>query len=378
MLGLSRRKCFSQLRVGHLAALCLLISLSLGGANAQRVGHPPAGNELLVYYANETQPEIVASENYRRLFHILEDSGIESGASVVANLRGDAETFSKDVQQEVATILGLARVARLTTLVFTNALAQDGKYLLLDGESGVSSLRPFPRLGPSDSPVLALSPLARAEGLRSALLETGRVADRKSRGITLIVTSHGDNHMAVMPRVFADLSNVSREDFLAHLRQPLSRNAPQPYWARYKGISKLDFWRILQDSGLGDRLRLVVRAACESGVLTLAEYSHIPPGLGNIAHVGQKPWKSDQIDYRRLLTGLPADTPVSTVLAERLRVQGVDITTKGGVLLEFATMWLRSGAAALLFLPLLVWVAWVGRSIRRSTTTAATVDVDRS
>ena len=322
--------------------------------------------EAIVYYANETRPEILRSANYRTIFSALEKSGLSDAGAIISQISRDAEKFAKEVEQDIDELLKGARRHHLSAVFFTNRLARQGLFQVLDGRSGVLTTEPLPALAGETTSILQYSPLSRPDSFLVAMETVGKLPQTLGRDLILITSSHGDEQMALMPRVIADLSAVSEETYIEYLKRPPSSYNSLPEYLRYKGVRKIEFWRILSRSGLGPRLKLVIRGACQGGVLTLSEYRLIPAGIGAIGHTGRGPWHYDQIDYRRLLSELSPEGSLSDQVWHGVREQGIQVETPREIGLRLVKVHLVAWSPLALFLPLIFWCGWAIRRLRKS------------
>src|SRR5215510_3284617 len=122
-------------------------------------------SEVLVYYANETPEHIIDTENYRRLFDILQYSGTDAALKALTQLKRDAELFHQIVTDEVSIILSSAKLHQIPAAIFTNTLARHERYIFYNIDKGAVEERAFPVLPMAADRILEDTPLARPEAL---------------------------------------------------------------------------------------------------------------------------------------------------------------------------------------------------------------------
>jgi hypothetical protein len=370
MRSLSNKALNAAALAAALLFLGLTISVRLGtGPDTVKQVKSEFQQEILIFYANETPPDAVSSVNYELLFDALRASGNPELARQVDVLKSDAARFPALVERQIGIIAAAAGEGRFTALIFTNALARRGKFLLLETGATARELEAFQALGVPSSGLLEASPLARPEALRAALGIAAALPQTRGRPAILITSSHGDDAMAVMPRVVADLSRVDRDAFVAALRTPGA--ASRASHAVPIGISKVRYWDVLSRVGGDIQFALVFREACRSGITSFAEYASLPSNVVRIAHTGRRDIKVDEVDYAKLFFGLSSERKLSQQLDERLRLQGIELSSPLETLVTLAWQAMASAAPATLFVPLVVWIVWATRRINARSHAAA-------
>lgn len=314
--------------------------------------------EVLIYYANETLPEVLNSRNYRRLFELLTRNGSEAAVQLEKSLKADAEKFPAEVEQDIRAVLHSAADYGFAAVVFTNALARNNQFMIFDGRRQMLRLDSFPIFPVDSSPVLEYSPLSRPDALRSAIEAATSLPITEGRRFILITNSHGDRTMALMPRVYADLSRVEIEEFDAFLLSPPASETLRPAWASYQGTTKEQYWRILAESSNSTNLALVVRQACQGGVLSISEAMAVPDKVDWIATSGKRDWKYGEVKYLQILANLLPEGILSEQLRSRLAAQGLEVATREQLLGLILLERLNAAVPGLLFLPLVVWLCW--------------------
>jgi len=323
-----------------------------------------ASNRLIVYYANETLPDLAQSTHYKLLFRALEASGSKRSRRAIDGIRHDLRVFPKLVEKEVATLLRHARRLSIHARVFTNRLAVTGRYLRYrPGDAGWRVAR-APAPATKSDRILSQSPLSRQAALRAALLTLAQDGKARWKEVVLITSSHGDDRLALMPRVSTDLRGVSTAEFLRHFEGRAGQS--RPAWGRSRGTTKTGYWKALAEAAKkgGFRYDLVYRYACRSGVSTKEEYEALPRSVRRLAHYGTEDVATAAIDLNRLLSAARPGAALSPVLAKGLQQQGAQLSVRRGTGNPVIDMLWRL-SPALLFLPLIVWLLWAFPAWRR-------------
>lgn len=336
---------------------------AIAGAAATETA-PPARHQVVVFYANETTAQAAQSANYADLLSILRSSRRPFANEIADALERDAREFPAAVRRDVDGLLAVARRRGFDLAVFSNALTLDQHFIVYASARGFAENRPFAELGPAPSPALAAAPLSRPDYLQAALVQVGNLYPPDSLDIILIANSHGAGDLALTPRVFADLTAANATDLMRELEQSTLQDGAPPLWAEYPGTTKVAFWRALNDAGRARGLRypLVFREVCESGVSSFAELFEVPESVGMLAHTGDAMIGTTDIDNVSLFDVDGSDAERVHHLSETLRARGIHVDSR-------AMLWFQPASATvlrmypyLLFLPLLLWLAWHGRA----------------
>ncbi len=325
-----------------------------------------APHQVVVYYANETAARVAGSANYASLLAALKQSAKPSAAALAAALVQDATEYPAAVHTDVNALIGAARRGRFDLAVFTNTLALEAQYLFYRHAADAVETRRWPVLPDAPSTILALSPLARADYLRAALLEVVALYPPSAAIETILITnSHGAEDLALTPRVFADLSIANATDLVAQLDAPLLASGERPAWVVHQGTTKRDYWRTIAEvSAVHDHLRfaLVFRESCRSGVMSWAEYAAVPASVGLIAHSSDRDIRYGDFDYAEIFAAAERGPNLPAAVAAQLQRRGIDVDAR-------ATMWIglaRDSVVALpltvFFVPLAVWLIWYALS----------------
>jgi hypothetical protein len=359
---------YSSLNKAFSAVALALVALAIFVGARAGTEAPPAGppkfavqHEILIYYANETPADAASSVNYLLLFDALRAAGDPELAQQIDALKDDAEKFPALIERQIGIIAAAAKEAHFTALIFTNALARRRKLLLLEAGALPRELEAFGTLGVPSSGPLRASPLSRPEALRAALEAAAALPQTRGRPAILITTSHGDDTMAVMPRVVADLALLDRDAFVAALRKP-SATGPGGRVVPI-GISKIAYWNALATMVGNIQFALVFREACRSGIGSLAEFAVLPSNVAIMAHAGRRNIGMGDVDYAKLFSGLSSEQKLSQQLADRLLQQDIEVSSPFGTLATLA--WQATGRVVpvTLFIPLGVWIVWAARRI---------------
>lgn len=253
---------------------------------------------MIIYYANETVPEALESRNYRALFAILGKIQNTSGFAAAESLRSDSRTFRAKVIRDVASLRNVAGSGATDLAVFTNALALQGKYLVV--RTGVEELATLdlPRSG--DDPVTEYSPLASKVNFGIAIFRALKDYD-DSDEIILIINSHGTKNLAVIPRLAADFTKVDVGLVRKQLESEQGDDLAIPA-VELRGITKIGLWQQIDKvtSSLALHFSLVFLQACESAASSWTEYFSVPLTVTYVAHTGFTSISPEQFDYALL------------------------------------------------------------------------------
>ena len=193
--------------------LGLLFLVGVPGA----VWAAPARTPVIVFYAAETTAQAAASENYAILLRALRANPNPTAASIAESIARDAKEYPAAVKRDSAIVLEGARRLGIDLLLFTNALGIERHYVRYRASIRKAETRNLPELPEPASAVLAASPLSRPDYFRAALNEIGALYPPNTVDALLVTLSHGNRDMAMMPRVFADLTSAGPIDLSAEL-----------------------------------------------------------------------------------------------------------------------------------------------------------------
>ena len=334
--------------------LCVIFVISrISGASSA---------EVVIYYANETTPQAAHSANTTGLLAILERSANPAARGMVQPLLDDEAKFGAAVTADESALIFAARQRGFDLILFTNALALDHKFLVLRHGGDFESL-PLPDQIPAPSPALATSPLARPEYLAAALNEVAALYPRHPVDVILITNSHGAGDLALTPRIFADLAVANASELEHELETPPESGKPSPLWAAYPGTTKAEYWRILANAQ-GLRFTLVVRDFCESGLSSWHELLTLfPVALMTLVHTGNTIIDYGAVNFQAAFAVNPSQPFMAEGLASALQSQGLDVDRKYALIFGFFLRRMMELPTALYFVPLALWLCWLGSAV---------------
>jgi len=347
-------------RPGPAGIWVLAVVAALAGSAAWAKGAAAPRKPIVVYYANETTQQAFESANYATLLSVLGRSTNPIAATIAANLVVDARGFPASVVSDMQSLAAAARHYQFDLAIFSNALTMGGVYLILRADAQAPEVHDLPPQPPASTTVLATSPLSRPDYFALALREVGTRYPAHGLDVVLVTNSHGDDDMALIPRVFADLAAANSAELARELDAEAGDNS-RPYSVAHQGTGKIEYWRVLAQASAayGMRFPLVFRAACESGIASWAEFFAIPDTVGVVAHTGMETIEAGQIDFGALFASGAKRLDVRRIAAE-LERRGIHADSR-------ATVWtwaLRGSLYALpaivFFVPLAAWLAWYG------------------
>lgn len=319
-----------------------------------------AARTIVVYYAGETTEAAVGSPNYRALVATLEASSSPSAAGALRSLKIEAEVFLKLIDSDIAILRLAAARLDVDLLVFTNRLAAAGRYAVQTRDGWSERTFDLPTPASADA-VLDFAPLARATSLRAGLDVMARSARSSGDELVLIVKAHGDETMAVMPRVVADLSRPgTAQELLAQLDVVQHPDAERPAWAQPKGITKIELWQELRRAAAqhGLHFSLVVLDSCRSGLLTLDQYRQVPSEVDVVVHSGREDIAFGQVDYAIAFRDVSAGVSPAASIAVGLGKSGLLAEGPAKRFYRSTLLLLAQIPIFLFFLPIALWVAW--------------------
>lgn len=344
------------------AAFCLLADAGgSAGATASR-------QAVLIFYANETSQAAAHSENYAKVLGVLKRTGGAQADKATASILRDAERFPALVKRDIGDLLAAARRGKFDLAVFTNKMAFEHRYLLYRAATDTIEQQALAEIPATSSVILATSPLARPDVLRSALAAVAGQYPRNSIDAVLITDTHGSSDMALIPRVNADLSRRDAERQMQELLESDDNGVP-PDWAELQGTSKLAYWRTIGDisAEYGVRFPLAFREACASGLRTWREYGMLPESVGLFAHSAMGELDSAGISYADIFADVRPDADWPPILAAGLRDHGIHVNSRWTVWLWVALIDVGLVPPFLFFIPLAAWLIWyvAGLATRR-------------
>jgi hypothetical protein len=329
----------------------LLLTLVLNGEGASSHPLSPA---LVIYYANETVPATLYSENYGALFTLLNQVGGVIGRNAITNLTNDSTSYEDLVDRDFRSLMQMSTIHRFDLVVFTNALALHRRYIF-HGHDGLIRQLPF-RAENSKSRVTLYFPLAIKTNFEHAIISALRDSSN-NREVILIINSHGTRHFAIIPRVATDFTSDTEHNLKTALAQhdgnPLAAKS-----ATLQGISKAEFWATLKKitDKKSIRISLVAFDACESGITTWSDFRKVSGNVELIAHTGFGSSFPGQIDYTRLGTENVSDKGTTDEFVKLFGGQGFWISTKFTLGLWPSLTMVASIPWVVYIIPMLVWL----------------------
>ncbi len=321
---------------------------------------------VVIYYANETSLRTANSPNYKALLETLRRADDPAGTKIADDIESDSNEFRAVVTKDEVDLFQAARKVGFDLAFFDNSKTLNGHFLQFDSTAGSVRTQPFPALPKTDNPILATSPLSRAEALRAAIGAVVSLYPNSALELVLITFTHGSRDMAVIPRVSADLTTPdAQRQFLQQLSATPEEQSPA--WAKIQGISKVEYWQIIGEASAKWHVEfpLIFRQSCSSGPLNWSEVQSIPTGVKLIAHSDMENMRIRQIDYSKVFSGIESTSDWLSAFETEIGRNGVQVESK-------LTIWVRPAIRSIFslhpiyfFAPLALWLAWVGFGIFR-------------
>lgn len=280
--------------------------------------------EVFLWYVNETALDEPEQRSWDAIIGWLQSSSDAKCRQIAGQLERDRREFAKTVDQESAvlqdTLPGFS--PRVDAAIFTNRLVRSGKYLLLTCEGRRFREIPFQVLSSNRTPsqslpdlqlkmageppavpaVLSSYPMAWPEVLALCLKEAVRQFPPAQHEFILVAKSHGNEKMALTPRLIVRAEETNREELLAVAAGELP-DERLPVWAKYRpGITKRDFFDTLSRVGTeqGMQFSLVFLESCE-GVLNENANIRPPKNIARLFMTGSEEVNYSNLDYVELL-----------------------------------------------------------------------------
>jgi hypothetical protein len=169
--------------------------------------------QVLIYYANETR-----GDGQKLLAGWLRGSNDARLKKLGTRLTDDQKTFAATVKAEVEALGDVAGRGEkpFALIVFTNALAAEGKFLYrtADGDKFETGTIKLPKFV---SPVLAAQPLSSPHTFAAALLAANKQFPADKHSYLLVSKSHGTGDVLVTPMVRRPMLAADKERVLAGL-----------------------------------------------------------------------------------------------------------------------------------------------------------------
>jgi hypothetical protein len=316
-------------------------------------------DEVLIYYANESAPEGKEAANYDTIIGWLRSSQNAKHAHVADSLQRDRHIFASAV--DIDTNVLMTEVPRLKdgpqAVIVTNRLVRQGKCLIW--RHGWEKFREFEFPSPRDpNYILAANPLSRPETMKSVLSYVANQFAPAKHDFILITQSHGSGKKAITPRLIVRAEETNREELLKIAAEQVEGDQ-LPNWAGKLGISKSDYFSILDEAGerLKMRYSLVYLEACNAYTEEIVP-DRLPRNVDRLLVIREKA-NYINILYADILQGmhpgdrltdaLPRNLPSKFVLLGR----DLPLPPPPGT----ATAW--SFPVWVYFTPLGLWIGWV-------------------
>ena len=239
--------------------------LSFGPSAKARTSHEPPA---LIYYANESSEHFRNGTNIHRLLDWLKALEMRTASDALRAIELDVDRFSSAVEREIAAIQRAAPL-QLGVAVLTNASVLGGHYLVkAPGEEAFSRVKIEPALSSGDVRFES-NPLNDAHILRALMSDAVSRVVRNGNSVVLVIKSHGNEALALMPRTFADTTRTNLQEIGEYLaRYGSSAPTQSPEWLTPVGVSKGELMSALNQIAVSHRIRfgVVFLEACEGGV----------------------------------------------------------------------------------------------------------------
>ncbi len=352
----------------------LMASFLVAGSTGAAANAPlhDADRYALIYYANESSAHFLKGTNIPTLLEWLNKITLKSAVDARRTIERDMKRFSATVEDESKVIQRVAP-RQMGVAILTNAsLLRDGHYLVkAPGNDAFSPVKIDPALQ-SDEVRFESNPLNDHQILRLLLSDAVSRIAGDGRSVVLVVKSHGNEALALMPRSFVDTTRSNLKtvrEYLSHFEA--TGLMPTPPWLAPVGVDKRDFMATLDEIAEkhGIRFGALFLEACEGGV-GLYGITHSPndqrkrpfarwrlaKSVEYFVSGGAELLEYRNIDYERLMRRTDEIHDFrSAFLAEALR--------SGLIIQQHSDYWpslVRGYAFVLWFVPLGCWLIVVG------------------
>jgi hypothetical protein len=205
--------------------------------------------------------------------------------------------------------------------------------------------------------ILAANPLSRSETMTDVLAFAAKQFDPTRHDFVLITKSHGSARKAITPRLAVRAEETNRAELL-RVAAAQRDDDHLPDWAGKLGISKGDYFSILDDAGrrLNMHFPLVIWEACN------AHTNDVCPGRwpGNVDRLLliQRDANYTNLLYGDILKGMGGRDRLADALARNLPSKFVLLGQDSG---EIPAPRASASSVPLwvYFTPLALWVGWV-------------------
>lgn len=235
-----------------LAVACALPILPAMAAGAVRT-------QVYIYASNETAADGPAAENTRAIVQRLRSVGGEQLDAIADGLEREMVLFPEVVAEELEAIgrrLPLLGRAAPAVVVFTNRLVRAGHYLeYRPGDAGfVERSLDVPR---NEDPILAHNPVCDPAVFAMLLSEVARRFDPTRYEFVLMTKSHGNEQLAMTPRVCRLASDIGPAE-LAALAGVGDGSEAGVTPAPRLGTTRQQYFDILGELGRSQRMHFAV------------------------------------------------------------------------------------------------------------------------
>jgi hypothetical protein len=322
---------------------------------------------VIAFYANETTGLAFDAPNTSRLLALLTESRTPVAAAIKSSIELDAAAFPAAVSTNITDLFAISRISGYDVVVFTNALTLINRFLVQRHSSNGPEAHTFAFPAAPSDPALAYSPLSHPVFFAAALDQIGTLYAGQPTDVILITDSHGDESMALMPRVAADFVNIDANALLTALARPSRVALPwrrgDELTVRKSGTDKIAYWTVLADASRRFPLYfpMVLRLSCESGIASWNELQVIPATVTKIGSTGINALEYQQINYISIFDALREGDDFLVAFEAVLRRQGIEFPTSTTLYLDAGYRLLTRFGPALLFLPLGVWIYLAAR-----------------
>ena len=274
--------------------------------------------EVLIYYSNETAPTPEEGENYRQMIAWLNSGNIEH-QKAAATLNRDLDVFHQEVDAELTAIGKHLSTSRQgpNVVIFTNRLARSGSMLVSRvGESKFHS-QSF-TVDESDNYISQSNPLASPATFKQALQSVMEHFDPHKYRYVLITKSHGNQELAMTPRLVVRHEETDREEILGLFKGDLDEDE-LPEWTKVTlGTTKEDYFAVLSELGKshGMQFSLVVMESCKSSPSETGGDYQLPSNVDHLLATLGLNCEYYSFDYGEVLTAAARGQGLQQAFAE--------------------------------------------------------------
>lgn len=317
--------------------------------------------EVVIYVANETAPADEERANYETITGWLDSEESPETDRIVASLNLDRGQFAKAVDVEISdlSLEILKQPSSGGLLIATNRLLRGGQCLLWKPYQKDVQQTAMPTDVRHENFILQANPLSRADILSNVLAYAAGEFDPERYRFVLIIKSHGSGSKVITPRLAVRASETSREEILRLARDEVPE-AELPLWTDRLGITKPEFIQVLENAGRQHDMRfsLVFLEACN---VTAHEFAlaELPEHASRLLVIRERANYLNLL-YADIVQQQTKDRSFSESLLEQTSDKFVIVGTSDSL---FAG-WLAY-ERLLYFLPLVLWLGWIGWRRRR-------------